>query len=79
MKKEFYINEKTNDLISNLIYDIQNYNITISSYIKNIEKLIEEKLDNKNIKESKEYINSIIRQSFLIEKTVKSFSPLLPL
>lgn len=74
MKKEFYINEKTNDLISNLIYDIQNYNITISSYIKNIEKLIEEKLDNKDIKESKEYINSIIRQSFLIEKTVKSFN-----
>lgn len=67
MKKVFYINEKLRVLLSNLIYDIQNYNSTIIKYTENIQN----NLDSLNsIKENKE---SILRQSFLIDKAMKVF------
>lgn len=62
MKKVFYINDKLRNLLSNVIYDIQNYNSTIMKYTENI--------SNDFIKENKE---SILRQSFLIDKAMKVF------
>ena len=62
MKKVFYINDKLRNLLSNIIYDIQNYNSTIMKYTENI--------SNDFIKENKE---SILRQSFLIDKAMKVF------
>ena len=62
MKKIFYINDKLRNLLSNVIYDIQNYNSTIMKYTENI--------SNDFIKENKE---SILRQSFLIDKAMKVF------
>ena len=62
MKKIFYINDKLRNLLSNIIYDIQNYNSTIMKYTENI--------SNDFIKENKE---SILRQSFLIDKAMKVF------
>lgn len=62
MKKVFYINDKLRNLLSNVIYDIQNYNSTIIKYTENI--------SNDFIKENKE---SILRQSFLIDKAMKVF------
>ena len=62
MKKVFYINDKLRNLLSNVIYDIQNYNSTIMKYMENI--------SNDFIKENKE---SILRQSFLIDKAMKVF------
>lgn len=62
MKKVFYINDKLRNLLSNVIYDIQNYNSTIMKYTENI--------SNGFIKENKE---SILRQSFLIDKAMKVF------
>ena len=62
MKKVFYINDKLRNLLSNIIYDIQNYNSTIMKYTENI--------SNDFVKENKE---SILRQSFLIDKAMKVF------
>lgn len=67
MKKVFYINDKLKALLSNLIYDIQNYNSTIIKYTEDIQN-IESYSD--NINENK---SSILRQSFLIDKTMKVF------
>ncbi|WP_157150993.1 histidine kinase [Brachyspira sp. SAP_772] len=64
MRKTLYTNKKIKLLISNIIYDIQNYNFTISKYAENIDKTEE-------IKEDKD---SIIRQSFLINTTMKAFN-----
>ena len=64
MRKTLYTNKKIKLLISNIIYDIQNYNFTISKYVENIDKTDE-------INEDK---NSIIRQSFLINITMKALN-----
>ena len=64
MRKTLYTNKKIKSLISNIIYDIQNYNFTISKYAENIDKT-------DNINEDKD---SIIRQSFLIDTTMKAFN-----
>ena len=64
MKKNLYTNKKIKLLISNIIYDIQNYNFTISKYVENIDKTDE-------INEDKD---SIIRQSFLINITMKALN-----
>ena len=64
MKKTLYTNKKIKLLISNIIYDIQNYNFTISKYAENIDKTDE-------INEDKD---SIIRQSFLINITMKALN-----
>lgn len=64
MRKTLYTNKKIKSLISNIIYDIQNYNLTISKYAENIDKT-------DNINEDKD---SIIRQSFLIDTTMKAFN-----
>ena len=45
MKKVFYINDKLKSLLSNIIYEIQNYNSTIMKYIENIQNNI----DNSNL------------------------------
>ena len=45
MKKVFYINDKLKSLLSNIIYEIQNYNSTIMKYTENIQNNI----DNSNI------------------------------
>ena len=67
MKKVFYINDKLKSLLSNIIYEIQNYNSTIMKYTENIQNNI----DNSNyIKDNKA---TILRQSFLIDKTMKLF------
>ena len=67
MKKVFYINDKLRALLSNIIYDIQNYNSTIMKYTESI----------KNNIDSSDYIKdnkaTILRQSFLIDKTMKLF------
>ena len=67
MKKIFYINNKLRALLSNIIYDIQNYNSTIMKYTESI----------KNNIDSSDYIKdnkaTILRQSFLIDKTMKLF------
>ena len=65
MKKIFYINNKLRILLSNFIYDIQNYNSTIIKYMGEIQKNSDE-----SIKENKE---SILRQLFLMDKTMKTF------
>lgn len=67
MKKVFYINDKLKALLSNLIYDIQNYNSTIIKYTEDIQNN-ENYSDNVN-----ENRASILRQSFLIDKTMKVF------
>ncbi|MEI0530592.1 histidine kinase [Brachyspira pilosicoli] len=64
MGKTLYTNKKIKLLISNIIYDIQNYNFTISKYVENIDKTDE-------INEDKD---SIIRQSFLINITMKALN-----
>ena len=64
MRKTLYTNKKIKLLISSIIYDIQNYNFTISKYAENIDK-------NDEINEDKE---SIIRQSLLIDATMKAFN-----
>ncbi|TXJ39834.1 histidine kinase [Brachyspira pilosicoli] len=64
MRITLYTNKKIKLLISNIIYDIQNYNFTISKYVENIDKTDE-------INEDKE---SIIRQSFLIDTTMKALN-----
>ena len=64
MRKTLYTNKKIKLLISNIIYDIQNYNFTILKYTENIDKTDE-------INEDKD---SIIRQSFLIDVTMKAFN-----
>lgn len=61
MKQNFYINDKLKDLISNLIYEIQNYNCIISKYT-NLERCTEE------------YKNIVSRQSFFIERTMEAFN-----
>lgn len=63
MKQSFYINDKMKDLISNIIYDIQNYNSIISKYIDL------ERCANNYCNESR---NTIIRQSFLINRTMEA-------
>lgn len=55
MRKTLYTNKKIKSLISNIIYDIQNYNFTISKYAENIDKT-------DNINEDKD---SIIDSHFL--------------
>ena len=67
MKKVFYINDKLRALLSNIIYDIQNYNSTIMKYTESIKNNIDS-LD--YIKDNKA---TILRQSFLIDKTMKLF------
>ena len=69
MKKIFYINNKLRILLSNFIYDIQNYNSTIVKYMEEIQKN-NDSSDSIKEKESKE---SILRQLFLIDKTIKVF------
>ena len=64
MRKTLYTNKKMKLLISSIIYDIQNYNFTISKYVENIDNTDE-------INEDKE---SIIRQSLLIDTTMKAFN-----
>ena len=64
MRKTLYTNKKIKLLISNIIYDIQNYNFTISKYAENIDKTDEINQDK----------DSIIRQSFLIDITMKAFN-----
>ena len=41
MKKVFYINDKLKSLLSNIIYEIQNYNSTIMKYTENIQNNID--------------------------------------
>ena len=67
MKKVFYINDKLRNLLSNIIYDIQNYNSTIIKYTENISN------DNGSLDYIKENKESILRQSFLIDKAMKVF------
>ncbi|WP_300366555.1 sensor histidine kinase [Brachyspira sp.] len=62
MKQSYYINDKLKYLISNIIYDIQNYNNIISKYIDL------EKCTNNYCNESR---STIIRQSFLIDRTME--------
>lgn len=69
MKKIFYINDKLRILLSNFIYDIQNYNSTIIKYMGEIQKNSDYP---ESIKE-KENKESILRQLFLIDKTMKTF------
>ena len=69
MKKIFYINNKLRILLSNFIYDIQNYNSTIIKYMGEIQKNSDYP---ESIKE-KENKESILRQLFLIDKTMKTF------
>ena len=69
MKKTFYINNKLRILLSNFIYDIQNYNSTIVKYMEEIQKN-NDSSDSIKEKESKE---SILRQLFLMDKTMKVF------
>ena len=67
MKKVFYINDKLRGLLSNIIYDIQNYNSTIIKYVE----IMSNGIDSFDyIEESKK---SILRQSFLIDKVMKMF------
>ena len=61
MKQSFYINDKLKDLISNLIYEIQNYNCIISKYM-NLENYDEE------------YKNIVKRQSFFIDRTMEALN-----
>ena len=63
MKQGFYINNKLKDLISNIIYDVQNYNSIISKYIDL------ERCTNNYCNESR---NTIVRQSFLINRTMEA-------
>ena len=67
MKKVFYINDKLRNLLSNIIYDIQNYNSTIIKYTENISN------DNDSLDYIKENKESILRQSFLIDRAMKVF------
>lgn len=67
MKKVFYINDKLKSLLSNLIYDIQNYNSTIIKYTEDIQN------NENNFSNVDENKASILRQSFLIDKTMKVF------
>ena len=61
MKQSFYINDKLKYLISNLIYEIQNYNCVISKYMNS------EKYD-------EEYKNIVKRQSFFIDRTMEALN-----
>lgn len=65
MKQNFYINNKLKELISNIIYDVQNYNSVISKYIDL------ERCANNYCNESR---NTIVRQSFLINRTMEALS-----
>ena len=65
MKQNFYINKKVKSLISNLIYDIQNYNSVILKYI-NLERCA-----NNYCNESR---NTVVRQSFLIGRTMEALN-----
>lgn len=65
MKQNFYINSKLKDLISNIIYDIKNYSGIINKYIDF------ERCSNNYCSESK---NTIIRQSFLINRTMEALN-----
>ena len=65
MKQNFYINSKLKDLISNIIYDVQNYNSIITKYIDL------ERCANNYCSESRA---TIVRQSFLINRTMESLS-----
>ncbi len=65
MKQSYYINDKLKNLIQNIIYDIQNYNNIISKYIDL------ERCTNNYCNESR---NTIVRQSFLIERTMEAFN-----
>ena len=72
MKKTFYINNKLRILLSNFIYDIQNYNSTITKYMVEIQKNEDSSYSTKE-KENKENKESILRQLFLMDKTMKVF------
>ncbi|ASJ21429.1 signal transduction histidine kinase [Brachyspira hampsonii] len=65
MKQNFYINSKLKDLISNIIYDVQNYNNIISKYI-DIERCA-----NNYCSESRA---TIVRQSILINRTMEALN-----
>ena len=65
MKQSFYMNEKLKELISNLIYDVQNYNSIILKYIDL------ERCANNYCSESR---NTIVRQSFLINRTMEALN-----
>ncbi|PTY39176.1 histidine kinase [Brachyspira hampsonii] len=65
MKQNFYINGKLKDLISNIIYDVQNYNNIISKYI-DIERCA-----NNYCSEARA---TIVRQSLLINRTMEALN-----
>lgn len=65
MKQSFYMNDKLKELISNLIYDVQNYNSIILKYIDL------ERCANNYCNESR---NTIVRQSFLINRTMEALN-----
>lgn len=65
MKQSFHINNKLKEVISNIIYDIKNYNNIISKYMDF------DRCSNSDYCESR---STIMRQSFLIYRTMESFS-----
>ena len=65
MKKTFYMNDNLRLLLSNLIYDVQNYNSVISKYIDL------ERCPNNYCNESR---NTIVRQTFLISRTMEALN-----
>lgn len=65
MKQSFYMNDKLKELISNLIYDVQNYNSVILKYIDL------ERCANNYCNESRK---TIVRQSFLINRTMDALN-----
>ena len=60
MRQNFYINNKIKNIMQNIIYDIKNYNGIIFKYV-NLNKCYENR-------------DTILRQSFLINRTLESLN-----